>query len=283
LIRRIALTTTVVALLVLMFAPVASATFPGRNGKIAYTTPKQQMAVVKVDGSGRKVLTDISGAGFLEAPMFSADGQWIVFDGDPGGNTDLFVMKADGSHLRRITHNTAYEWSPSWSPNGRWIVFATSGGGSPIAVIHPNGTNKHLIGTANGEYPRFSPDGRKIAYGSSDGEIHVMKADGSHDHAITTLGGDYPDWSPSGRLIGYTSSSSGTSQVWIMRADGTHNHQVTTTGADYSPVFSPDGVWIAFSTSNTGSPVWASKLDGTHKHQVVASEGACCLGWQPLP
>ena len=281
-IRRLAVA-SIAVLLCLALAPAASASFPGGNGTIAYTTPKQQIAVVKTDGTGKKVLTNFSSSGFVEAPMFSADGAWIVFDGDNGGNTDLFVMRADGSHLRKITHNVSYEWSPSWSPDGRWIVFATSGGGSPIAVVHPDGTNKHLIGTADGEFPRFSPDGRKIVYGSSDGQIHVMKADGSHDHAVTTLGGDYPDWSPNGLLIGYTSSSSGSSQVWIMHADGTHNHQVTTGGADYSPVFSPNGALIAYSTGNSGLPVWVAHVDGTHPRKLVASEGQCCLGWQPLP
>jgi Tol biopolymer transport system component len=68
-----------------------------------------------------------------------------------------------------------------------------------------------------------------------------------------------------------------------MRADGTHKHQVTTAGADYSPVFSPDGASIAYTTGSGGSPIWVSRLDGSHKHQVVASQGACCIGWQPLP
>jgi TolB protein len=130
---------------------------------------------------------------------------------------------------------------------------------------------------------RFSPNGKKIVYGASDGQIHVMNEDGTHDHALTSVGGDYPDWSPNGRLIGYSSSSSGSSQVWIMRADGTHKHQVTTAGADYSPVFSPDGAFIAYTTGSGGSPIWVSRLDGSHKHQVVASQGACCIGWQPLP
>ena len=283
-IRKASLTTTVVATLVLMFAPAASATFPGRNGKIAYTNNNDQIALIKADGTGKKELTNFTSVSFMEAPMFSADGQWIVFDGQTTGDTDLYVMKADGSHLRKITHTAAYEWGPSWSPSGKWIVFAQNGGGSPIGVIHPDGTNKHRIGTGTGEYPRYSPDGSKIAYGSSvDGQIHVMKADGSHDHALTSAGGDYPDWSPNGRLIGYSSSSSGTSQVWIMQADGSHKRQVTTTGASYSPVFSPDGAWIVYSTGNTGSPIWVSKIDGSHRHQIVGSDGACCLGWQPLP
>ena len=284
LIRKVALACTVAALVALIVAPSASASFPGHNGRIAYTTNKQQIALVRSDGTYKTTVTHFSSPGFMEAPMFSADGHWIVFDGDNGGgNTDLFVMKADSSHLRRITHDATYEWSPSWSPSGKWIVFANDGGNSPIMVIHPDGTHQHRIGTGIGEYPRFSPDGSKIVYGSGvDGQIHVMRANGSHDHALTSAGGDYPDWSPSGRLIGFSSGSSGTSEVWIMRADGSHKHRVTTTGASYSPVFSPDGVWITFSLGSAGSAVWVSKIDGSHQHQIVGSEGGCCLGWQPL-
>ncbi len=277
--RKAALSTALVAMLFLAFAPSASASFPGRNGKIAYTNNNGQIAVVKADGTGKQTLTHFANLGFMEAPMFSADGRWIVFDGATTGDTDLYVMRSDGTQLHKVTHTTAYEWSPSWSPNGKWIVFAASGGGSPIAAIHPDGTHRHRIGSAIGEYPRYSPDGSKIVYGSgSDGQIHVMRADGSNDHALTSAGGDYPDWSPNGRLIGYTSGG----QVWIMRADGSNKHQVTTTGAGYSPVFSPDGAWIAYATGG-GFPISVSRIDGSHAHQVVASQSQCCFGWQPRP
>jgi Tol biopolymer transport system component len=278
--RKAALTTAVIAMLFVAFAPSASATFPGRNGKIVYTNNNEQIALVKSDGTGKQTLTHFTNLGFMEAPMVSADGRWIVFDGaTAGADTDLYVMRSDGAHLNKITHTTAYEWGPSWSPNGKWIVFAASGGGSPIVTIHPDGTHRHRIGSGIGEYPRYSPDGTKIVYGSGvDGQIHVMRADGSNDHALTSAGGDYPDWSPNGRLIGYTASA----QVWIMRADGSNKHQVTTTGASYSPVFSPDGAWIAYSTGN-GAPISVSRIDGTHAHEVVASQGECCFGWQPRP
>jgi Tol biopolymer transport system component len=282
-IRKAALTATLAAMISLALAPPASATFPGRNGRIAYTNNNQQISLVKPDGTGKRTLTSFAN-GFVEAPMVSADGQWIVFDGSTTGDIDLYVMRSDGSHRRKITDTAAYEWSPSWSPNGRWIVFAGDGANSAIRAIHPDGTHRHRIGTGTGEYPRFSPDGKKIAYGASDGEIHVMNADGTHDHALTNAGGGSPDWSPSGRLIGYSSSSSGSSQVWIMRADGSHKHQVTTIGGIFfSPVFSPDGTRIAYTTGSGGSPIWVSRLDGSHTHQVVASQGACCIGWQPLP
>ena len=278
-IRKAALTTALIAMLAVAFAPSASATFPGRNGKIAYTNNKDQIALVKSDGTGKQTLTHFTNLGYMEAPMFSADGRWIVFDGATTGDTDLYVMRSNGAHLHKITHTTAYEWGPSWSPNGKWIVFAGDGGSSPIVAIHPDGTHRHRIGSGIGEYPRYSPNGSKIAYGSSvDGQIHVMRADGSNDHALTVAGGDYPDWSPNGRLIGFTSGG----QVWIMHADGSHKHQVTTTGAFYSPVFSPDGAWIAYSTGG-GNPISVSRIDGTHAHVVVGSQSQCCFGWQPLP
>ena len=80
-IRKAALTTALIAMLAVAFAPSASATFPGSNGKIAYTNNKDQIGLVKSDGTGKETLTHFANLGFMEAPMFSADGRWIVFDG----------------------------------------------------------------------------------------------------------------------------------------------------------------------------------------------------------
>ena len=48
--------------------------------------------------------------------MFSADGRWIVFDGATTGDTDLYVMRSDGTQLHKITHTTEYEWEPVLVP-----------------------------------------------------------------------------------------------------------------------------------------------------------------------
>jgi TolB protein len=220
---------------------------------------------------------------FVEAPTYSPDGAWIVFDADDGGGANLYLMRSDGTHVHPVADTPGYDWAPSWSPDGRWIVYSKDGSGSPIMVVQRDGTHRHRVGTGLGEYARYSPDGTKIAYGGSDNQIHVMRSDGSNDHAITNAGGnDYPDWSPGGRLIGFTSDLSGTSQVWVARPDGSHARQVTTSGANYSPSFSPDGTRVAYLTSTTGSPVWSALLDGTHVRTVVGATGGCCIGWQAI-
>ena len=106
-IRKAALTAALIAMLAVAFAPSASATFPGSNGKIAYTNKKDQIGLVKSDGTGKETLTHFANLRCMEAPMFSADGRWIVFDGASAtGDTDLYVMRSDGARLHKVTHTS---------------------------------------------------------------------------------------------------------------------------------------------------------------------------------
>lgn len=268
--RTVLILTTVIA--VIATAPTALASFPGSNGRIAFIDAKSQLATSLPDGTKRKTLTHLSGTS-LEAPMFSADGHWIVFDrySDRQG---IYTVKADGTHLRRILNKPGYEWSPSWSPDGRWITYAQDGGSSRIMAVRPDGTHVHRIGSRTGEFPRYSPNGKLIVYGDSDGSIHVMRSDGTHNHAISGALGDYPDWSPNGKWIGFTASG----DVWLVHPDGSNRHQVTTLGTlSFSPVFAPNGKRIAYTN---GSTVWTSKLDGSGV-RTGPSITSCCMGWQP--
>jgi hypothetical protein len=106
---------------------------------------------------------------------YSPSGAQIVFSRSdprrpPRTSNALFVVKVDGSGLRRIT-----PWGfpfqddfGSWSPNGKWILFNNHHG--KVFVVHPNGTDLHMIplaGTSGRSFalqPSWSPDGTKFVF-----------------------------------------------------------------------------------------------------------------------
>ena len=88
--------------------------------------------LVRTDGSGARRLPYIP----LTA-VWSPDGRRIAFAGKPRPaatglvrafrrNTDIYVMNADGSGLRKLTHNAGYNAEPAWSPDGRKIAFRST-------------------------------------------------------------------------------------------------------------------------------------------------------------
>ena len=90
------------------------------------------------DGSNVQRLTTTKADAGSWQPAWSPDGEKIAFSSNPDGNGDIFVMDADGSNIRRLTHTPDGEQFPSWSPDGEQIVFALSPafGASKKAGLH---------------------------------------------------------------------------------------------------------------------------------------------------
>ena len=146
------------------------------------------------------------------APAFSPDGTKIAFISTEDGNSELYVMKADGSERVRLTNTTGNEDGPAWTPDGLHIVYAVrstarSQISSNVWIINADGTNPQplTVGDVIRDQPAVSPDGTLVAYRSGEGSgrnIFVMNLDGTDSHPITRdeSGAGSPRWFADGRL-----------------------------------------------------------------------------------
>jgi len=154
----------------------------------------------------------------------SPDGRYIAFVrhnspiAEPAGGEAIFVMRSNGSHLRRIT-----PWSqragdhPDWSPDGHWILFRAPDNGdfldSQLYVIHPNGSGLRQVTHVSAETmllsSSFSPDGRRIVYSQTgragQPDIFTSRVDGGDVRQVTrtALWESAPDWGAQGGHVSH--------------------------------------------------------------------------------
>ena len=120
-----------------------------------------------------------------------------------------------------------------------------------------------IDGPANNSYPRFSPDGRRLAFSSDrDGQryIYIADWDGSAQHRLTDnkLAEDNPTWSHDGQqVVYYVSDKDEVANLFTKAVSGESPAQQITSvaGRNVTPDVSPDGSRIAFST-NRFWPGW---------------------------
>ena len=164
--------------------------------KIVFTSLKNgdlDIYVMNVDGSGLKQLTHQ--LGYDGGPWWSPDGKRIVYRANHPqkaaeistykdllaqrlvrpNKMDLWIMNADGSDQRQITHLGAASFGPSWTADGKKIIFSSNHHTDPklgnfdLFLINPDGTGLEQVTTAftfDG-FPMFSPDGRRLVWASN--------------------------------------------------------------------------------------------------------------------
>jgi Tol biopolymer transport system component len=119
----------------LVWAAPAAATFPGTNGRIAFSEgdifPEGDTSVhsqvFTIDPSGGEVteLTHVPKNRSAALPDWSPDGSRIAFQSNRSGDFGIWVMNADGSGQTRLTGRGGFgDFYPSWSPDGRRIVYS---------------------------------------------------------------------------------------------------------------------------------------------------------------
>lgn len=224
------------------------------------------------------------GAGIHLIGGFSPDGCQIVFSWERTPDQyDLFAARLDGSDLRQLMflgrtgaiHYRVLE--PSWSPDGSRIVFSLVRDYDPpdedpyresyIAWVSPEGGRPTFYSESGKEWqPRWSPDGRYLAYVSEQPIVGGQPVD-----ATPTDEDDIPT----------------RPEIWIIEADGSNRSRFMgfTDGGAYNPRWSPDGSRIAFlyepvsQTHHIMSKVFEGEGNASSVNRSLAT--VLDFDWQP--
>jgi TolB protein len=208
-------------------------------------------------------------------PCWSPDMQHIVFAGEPGGHSEIFVMNADGSGIVQLTHTNGDDSHPHWSADGSRIMFNSSRTTPDSAAdwskqwhelfsMKPDGsdvrqhTRFHTVCT----FGSFSPDMKHIVYRKvidgpafqwdlstigRNSEVFLANADGSNEVNLSKNAAfdGWPAWSPDGKRVAFSSNRAGpanTGQIFVVNADGSGLRQLTSgPGGFAQPSWSWDG------------------------------------------
>jgi hypothetical protein len=286
-------------------AAPAQATFPGRNGAIAYihgSGSGEQGPVVDTRGLYAAVpraqdplklidcqVTDGVPSGgdcigtLFASPSYSASGRRIVFD----TGAQLALIGADGSNLQLLPAVTADDGDPVFSPDGRRVAFTgiNDRGGTDLYVRRlDSGAARVIVYDASA--PAWSSRNR-IAY-VREGNVYSADPNGRKRRFVSS--GVSPDWSPDGsrlvlvRPLARLPFAIDLGRVFVVNANGRGLRRVGR-GDDLShPVWSPDGKWIAFEGFESG--VHKRRVTGRPRQTEVAptqlgSEGAFIASYSP--
>jgi Tol biopolymer transport system component len=290
-------------LVVLLFSAIvdtAHATFPGRNGRIAFVQGPD-IYTMNADGSDVKQLTNVGTNNIAYWESWSPDGNQIVFNEylAPDFIGQLWVMNADGSNQHLLLEDTDFsDERPSFTRDAKSVVFSRCGldieecalfqveikGGAIKAITNFQLGIKDLS-------PHYSAEGQLAFTGvARQGiicAIELMDSDQSRESDLVRLtparlSPRHPDWSPDGASIAFSTHCGNpqNEEIWMITVKEKKLSRLTNNGNDYYsgphdffPSWSPEGDWIVFERDApdfSSSGIFVMRPDSSGCRQLIA-------------
>jgi Tol biopolymer transport system component/DNA-binding winged helix-turn-helix (wHTH) protein len=185
------------------------------------------------------VLRLTTGSHLDTEPAISPDGEWIAYASDRSGegHLDIWMQRLTGGDPVRLTNDPSDDREPTFSADGSRIAFRSErdGGGIFVMPAHSGGEASRLVG-GGAHGPRFSPDGRWLAYSTGAGRFSSDKNSPlmTHSYLMPSAGGpstrllpdfvsaSWPVWSPDSRYLLLTARSTLNESVgwWVVATGG---------------------------------------------------------------
>jgi TolB protein len=202
-------------------------------------------------------------------PLVSPSAPRILFESNRTGTNQLYLINADGTGERQLTHRPTDVSAGQWLPGGQSIFYSVARGDSSVVYeLWPDSARERLLRVYPGRSPQLAPARDFVLYDVGPWTAsHLVLADPRGidpkqvtDNSWVVWRGV---WSPNGRQIAYTASNKKGMSIWVMNYDASNPHQVShltpQEGRAQMPAWSPDGQRLAFQ-SNVTSPRGKSTL-----------------------
>src|SRR5271170_4553726 len=192
---------------------------------------------------------------------------------------EVFAASAkDGGEAQRLTHTPTAESDPVWSADSMKLVYrsesGTGEGSGHNLVMYDFVTGKESVLTQAGnddQNPKWSPDGKSVAYLRNDKELHVLTVPTQAGAAVAdrvVASGEMPRasvaWSPDSQWVAYTADDSRSFRnVHVVLAAGGESHPVSflANGETGGVAWSPDGKYILFDTAQRSEQAQIARID----------------------
>jgi Tol biopolymer transport system component len=190
--------------------PLLSSLLSPDGQKIVYETRGTEQHIWVYD-IGRDISTQVVSEGISQWPIWTPDGNMIVFAWSDYSIPNIYIVPADGSKaMERLTTSQNFQFPSSISPDGNLLAYLDLRSDNFDILIYDfrDKTTTPFAATEHDEcYPEFSPNGRWIAYCTNQEgrwEVYVRPSSGTGETIkVSREGGDSPLWARSGKRIFY--------------------------------------------------------------------------------